>query len=91
MDYTLSELNPFSNRFTLITKEVKVNENNKSLIIEWPNANSISSGQRDILTFISQLMECQFEESKACLLIIDEFSTILMMQILWHFNTTYRD
>lgn len=73
MDSTLSELNPFSDRFKLTTKEIKLNENNKSLIIEWPNANSISSGQRDILTFISQLMECQFEESKACILIIDEF------------------
>ena len=41
--------------------------------IEWPKAHMISSGQRDILTFISQLMECRYKESKACILVIDEF------------------
>lgn len=33
----------------------------------------ISNGQRDILTFISRLMECHYKESKACILVIDEF------------------
>lgn len=68
IDSTLSELNPFSDRFRLVSQEKE-----RSLIINWPEANAISNGQRDILTFISQLMECQFQESKACILIIDEF------------------
>lgn len=68
IDATLEQLNPVSDRF-----EIKSKVKDNSLIIEWPKANMISSGQRDILTFISQLMECRYKESKACILIIDEF------------------
>lgn len=68
IDATLEKLNPVSDRF-----EIKSKIKDNSLIIEWPKANMISSGQRDILTFISQLMECRYKESKACILVIDEF------------------
>ena len=68
IDSTLEKLNPVSDRF-----EIKSTIKNRSLIIEWPKADMISNGQRDIITFISRLMECHYKESKACILVIDEF------------------
>lgn len=68
IDLTLEKLNPVSDRY-----KIKSKIKDGSLIIEWPKAHMISSGQRDILTFISQLMECRYKESKACILVIDEF------------------
>lgn len=68
IDSTLEKINPVSDRF-----EIKSAIKDHSLIIEWPKANMISNGQRDILTFISRLMECHYKESKACILVIDEF------------------
>lgn len=68
IDSTLDKLNPIKDRF-----DIKSTVKGRSLIIEWPKANMISSGQRDILTFIAKLMECQFMKSKACILVIDEF------------------
>ena len=68
IDSTLDKLNPVKDRF-----EIKSKIKDSSLVIEWPKANMISSGQRDILTFIAKLMECQFAKSQACILIIDEF------------------
>lgn len=68
IDSTLDKLNPVKDRF-----EIKSKIKNNSLVIEWPKANMISSGQRDILTFIAKLMKCQFAKSKASILIIDEF------------------
>lgn len=68
IDSTLKKLNPVSDRF-----EIKSTIKDRSLIIEWPKADMISNGQRDILTFISRLMECHYKESKACILVIDEF------------------
>ena len=54
-------------------RAIKSTIKDRSLIIEWPKADMISNGQRDILTFISRLMECHYKESKACILVIDEF------------------
>ena len=68
IDSTLAKLNPVSDRF-----EIKSTIKDRSLIIEWPKADMISNGQRDILTFISRLMACHYKESKACILVIDEF------------------
>ena len=68
IDSTLEKINPVSDRF-----EIKSTIKDRSLIIEWPKADMISNGQRDILTFISRLMECHYKESKACILVIDEF------------------
>ena len=68
IDSTLDKLNPVKDRFEIKSKII-----DNSLVIEWPKASMISSGQRDILTFISKLMECQLMKSKACILVIDEF------------------
>lgn len=68
IDDTLSEINPVKERFSVRAKEKK-----GQLVIEWPKANMISSGQRDILVFIAKLMECEFHEHKNCILVIDEF------------------
>lgn len=68
LDNTLKEINPFSDRFRIISKEKK-----RSLIIEWPKAHLISSGQRDILVFIAKLMECEYQSEGNCILVIDEF------------------
>ena len=54
LDDTLKEINPFPDRFDIVSKE-----KNRSLIIEWPKAHLISSGQRDIIVFIAKLMECE--------------------------------
>lgn len=68
LDKTLDQLNPVKDRFKIVSKETK-----NKLIIEWPKASSISSGQRDILVFIAKLMECEFLATDNCILIIDEF------------------
>lgn len=82
IDKTLENLNPTNGRFEIVSKE-----KNNSLIIEWPKAHLISSGQRDILVFIAKLMECEFQTKNNCILIIDEFLIIWMMQMLSFFNT----
>ena len=68
LDNTLQEINPFSDRFRIASKE-----KDHSLIIEWPKAHLISSGQRDILVFIAKLMECKYQAGGNCILVIDEF------------------
>lgn len=68
LDNTLQEINPFSDRFKIVSKE-----KNQSLVIEWPKAHLISSGQRDILVFIAKLMECKYQAEDNCILVIDEF------------------
>ena len=68
IDQTLFQINPFPNRFKILTKE-----SDNSLIIEWPKAHLISSGQRDILVFIANLIECGFATEKDCILVVDEF------------------
>ena len=66
---TLDNLNPVKERFKIVSKEIK-----RSLVIEWPQAHLISSGQRDIMVFIAKLMECEYQSSKKhVILIIDEF------------------
>lgn len=53
---------------------VKIEEVKGKLILKFPNGNMISNGQRDIVTFIIQLMifENNIREGKNNLLIIDE-------------------
>lgn len=68
LDNTLREINPFSDRFKIVSKE-----KNGSLIVEWPEAHMISSGQRDIMVFIAKLIECQYQAERNCILVIDEF------------------
>lgn len=68
VDVTLDHLNPVKNRFYIQSSEHK-----GSLIVNWPKANQISNGERDIMVFIAQLLECEYQSSKNCILIIDEF------------------
>lgn len=68
LDETLQGINPFTERFDIVSKE-----KDRSLIIEWPKAHLISSGQRDILVFIAKLMECEYQTDGNCILVIDEF------------------
>ncbi len=68
LDDTLQGINPFTERFDIVSKE-----KDRSLIIEWPKAHLISSGQRDILVFIAKLMECEYQTDGNCILVIDEF------------------
>lgn len=68
LDATLSELNPTNGRFDICSVK-----RGNSLVVEWPKADLISSGQRDILVFIAKLLECEFLQTETCILIIDEF------------------
>ncbi len=68
LDETLKELNPTNGRFNIVSS---IQDN--SLVVKWPKADLISSGQRDILVFVAKLLECEFRQTKNCILIIDEF------------------
>lgn len=51
----------------------KKNGNKKSLVIEFPKADDVSNGQRDILNFIVQLQRAKRKFRKQnCILVIDE-------------------
>lgn len=65
-DEIISSVN--STRFVIKSKEEK-----GKLVIEWPKANEISNGQRDILTFVALLVQARKKFRKEnCILIIDE-------------------
>ena len=68
IDETIESMNPVQERFKI---ESKVEGDD--LVINWPKAHQISNGQRDIMVFIAQLLECEYQSSKNCILIIDEF------------------
>jgi hypothetical protein len=64
-----------STRHNLKTKEVKKSKGSvkKKLVIEFPKINSISNGQRDIISFISQIQKAKSSFKKQnCILIVDE-------------------
>lgn len=68
LDKTLCQVNPVSDRFSIISKV-----EDRKLVIHWPEANMISSGQRDSMVFISKLIECEYQSVGNCILVIDEF------------------
>ena len=68
IDRTLDSLNPVQDRFSIFSKV-----EGSDLVIRWPKAHQISNGQRDIMVFIAQLIECEFQSGKNCILVIDEF------------------
>lgn len=55
-------------------KDISINETAKELIVTYPKADEISNGQRDILTFVVQLIAFKslIPKNKSSLLIIDE-------------------
>jgi len=64
-----------STRHILKTKEVKKSKNStkKKLVVEFPKVSSISNGQRDIISFISQIQKAKSSFKKLnCILIVDE-------------------
>lgn len=61
-----------TDRYEIKTKETG-KPNKKSLIVEFPKAHQISNGQRDILSFISQLLKAsKVFKKENCILVIDE-------------------
>lgn len=68
IDRTLESLNPVQDRFSIVSKV-----EGGDLVVRWPKAHQISNGQRDIMVFIAQLLECEFQSGKNCILVIDEF------------------
>lgn len=67
LDETLAEVNPVADRF-----RIQSDDSTGQLVVKWPKATQISNGQRDLMTFITRLMACEFSDSNACILIIDE-------------------
>jgi hypothetical protein len=65
-----STFNPFKTTWkSIVPKEDKAN----GLIIEFPKANQISNGERDIICFVALLMQAKAKFTKnQCILIIDE-------------------
>lgn len=55
-------------------KNIRTEEKDKQLIVRFPHADEISNGQRDILTFVVDLLKLKtsIKENKKYLLIIDE-------------------
>lgn len=69
-DQLLSSFN--TTRHSIVTKESKTSSKT-SLVIEFPKADAVSNGQRDILNFIAQLLRAKGKLKKQnCILIIDE-------------------
>lgn len=69
-DQLLSSFN--TTRHTIKSKE-KRNGKKSSLVIDFPKADDVSNGQRDILNFIAQLQQAKRKLKKQnCILIIDE-------------------
>lgn len=68
VDLLLNDINPVADRFRITSKV-----DNGDLVIQWPEANLISGGQRDSMVFISKLLECKYQTTKNCILVIDEF------------------
>ena len=69
-----SKLNKNLSYLNTTWKEIRSKETKGQLIVEFPDANEISNGQRDILTFVVQLTKFQkdLKQNKQNLLIIDE-------------------
>jgi hypothetical protein len=60
-------------RHGISTTVEKVNATKKALVVDFPHADQISNGQRDVLTFVAQLHRAKRKLKKNnCILIIDE-------------------
>ena len=60
-------------RHHICTSEVKIDKKRKKLVVNFPHADEISNGQRDVLTFVAQLHRARRKLKKPnCILIIDE-------------------
>ncbi|MCF8053723.1 MAG: ATP-binding protein [Deltaproteobacteria bacterium] len=60
-------------RHNICTSEDKIDKTKKKLVVNFPRADEISNGQRDVLTFVAQLHRARRKLKKPnCILIIDE-------------------
>lgn len=68
-----NEINEMLCFFNCTWKKIKTSKKGKKLLLEFPKANDISNGERDILCFIGKLFEAKNKLKKdKCILIIDE-------------------
>ncbi|WP_295023583.1 hypothetical protein [Sulfurimonas sp.] len=69
----LSAIDTTRHNISVAEKKKSKSSSKKSLIIEFPSADQMSNGQRDILSFIAQIQKARRAFNKQhCILIIDE-------------------
>lgn len=67
------EINDLLNMLNCTWKSIKATQKNGSFVIEFPKANLISNGERDVLCFVGKLFEAKKHlQKQTCILIIDE-------------------
>jgi hypothetical protein len=68
-----NEINDMLSLLNCTWKQIKSTQKGQKLVIEFPKANEISNGERDILCFVGKLFEARQKLNKEdCILIIDE-------------------
>lgn len=68
-----SKSNELISSFSSTWKNIKLHKHKNQLILDFPKANEISNGERDILVFIGKLLEAKLKLKKnKSILIIDE-------------------
>ena len=69
----LSTINTTRHNISVVEKKKSKSSPKKSLIIEFPSADQMSNGQRDVLSFIAQIQKARRDFKKQhCILVIDE-------------------
>lgn len=69
----LSTIDTTRHKISVTEKKKTASASKKSLIIEFPSADQMSNGQRDILSFIAQIQKARRDFKKQyCILVIDE-------------------
>jgi len=69
----LKNINTTRHNIAVVEKKKSANSPRKKLVIEFPSADQMSNGQRDILSFIAQIQKAKRNFTKKhCILIIDE-------------------
>jgi len=74
-DYRLekSEYQDMLSAFNTSWRNISPRERQAKLIVEFPKANQISNGERDVITFITLLFKAERKlKGRSCILIIDE-------------------
>lgn len=69
----LKSINTTRHSIAVVEKKKSTSNPRKKLVIEFPSADQMSNGQRDILSFIAQIQKAKRNFSKQhCILVIDE-------------------
>lgn len=93
-----AEINEMLGFFNCTWKDIKASKKGNQFIIEFPKANQISNGERDILCFIGKLFEARsvLQKEKAILIIdeifdyLDDANLISAQYFLTEFIRQYR-